>query len=130
MDLLRVTIIWFGFSILAFANGTLREFGIKKFIGEPWAHHLSVFTCIALFTIYLFYVWKHTEIHSYKTAVSVGVYWIVLTVLFETFLIGRLMSKMDWSAIFETYDLRKSLWSIVVIWVGLLPSLMLWIKNR
>ena len=129
MEFLRVTIIWFGFFVLAFVNGTIREFLIKKFLEEPWAHHLSVFTCIAMFTIYLSLVWNHAGIQSYKTALVVGIYWLILTFFAETFLIGRLMSQQDWNTIFEAYDLRKSLWPLVILWVCFLPSIMLWFKK-
>ena len=130
MELLRVTIVWFGFFALAFVNGALREIGIKRLVDEPWAHHLSVFTGISIFTAYLFLVWERTKIDSFRAASAVGVYWVVLTFFAETVLIGRLMSRADWSTIFQAYDLRKSLWPLVLVWVGLLPAFVLWLRRN
>jgi hypothetical protein len=46
----------------------------------------------------------------------------VLTVVIETLLINKLMSKLTWKQILMTYDIRKGeLWGLVLIWIGLMP---------
>lgn len=122
----RVTIIWFGFFVLAFVNGALREFGIKKFVDEPWAHHLSAFSGIFLFFIYLLFVWEKTKIETIGQAVAVGSYWFVLTVFAETFIVGRLIGKQSWDEIFSAYNIfQGNLWPLVLAWVGVMPIVFL-----
>lgn len=127
----RVTLIWLGFFVLAFANGALREGLIKPFTGEPSAHRLSVATGLALFTAYLWLVWKHTRIATRGQAIATGLYWFVLTVLVEALVIDRAMSRMSWEEIARTYDVsRGELWPLVVVWMGVLPLAMRWVKMR
>ena len=81
---LRLFLIWLGFFCLAFVNAAVRELGIKQFLQEPWAHHLSAFTAVIIFGIYLRLMWRYTHIHTERAAAYTGVYWFFLTVLAET----------------------------------------------
>jgi hypothetical protein len=127
----RVTLVWLGFFVLAFVNGALREALIKPVTGEPWAHRLSVVTGLALFTAYLWLVWKHTSITTPGQAIATGLYWFVLTVLVETLVVDRAMSRMSWDEILRTYDvLEGELWPLVVVWMGVLPLVMRRVKMR
>jgi hypothetical protein len=120
----RAILIWCGFFVLAVLNGALREIGIKRLIGEPWAHHLSVLTAILIFGIYAWLTRSYLDLRSSNEAISVGIVWLVLTVLAETFIVGRLLSKHSWDVILANYDiLHGNLWPLVVLWVGVLPLL-------
>lgn len=117
-----VTVIWCGFFVLAFVNGALREIGLKQFIQEPWAHHVSVVTGILFFTVYLYFVWHKAKVETLKEAVLTGCYWLNLTVLAETFIVGRLIGKQSWEQIFSSYNLMQgNLWPLVLVWVAALP---------
>jgi hypothetical protein len=121
----RNTLIWLGFLALAFANGALREAGIKRVIADPYAHHLSVLTAIVIFSIYIGALWNRTRIQSTREALAIGLYWFVLTLLTETFVLNRWMSKLNWDEIRATYDITQGqLWPLVLIWIGVLPWLM------
>lgn len=121
----RAFLIWCGFFVLAILNGVLRESGIKRFIHEPWAHHLSAFTAIMLFGVYAWMMRGYLDLRSSSEAIYIGIFWLVLTVLAETFVVGRLLGKHSWDVILANYDiLHGNLWPLVVIWVGLLPSVL------
>lgn len=123
--LARATLIWCGFFVLAMINGTLREIVIKRFLQEPWAHHLSAVTAILLFGAYAWFMRNKLALSSSSDAWQVGVLWFVLTIIAETFIVGRLMGHHSWSEILENYNIAKgNLWPLVVIWVGLLPTLL------
>jgi hypothetical protein len=130
-DLLkRNFIIWLGLFVLAFANGAIREVGIKKFIGEPWAHHLSALTAFLIFGSYVWFLWGKTKITATEEAVWVGAFWFFLTVLTETFVLNRWVSKLSWEQILQSYNLaRGELWPLVLVWVGLLPIIVQKIKG-
>ena len=121
----RASLIWLGFFILAMINGVIRETVIKRFIGEPWAHHLSAMTAILLSGLYAWLMRSHLDLRSTSDSIWVGTYWLVLTVITETFIVGRLLGKHSWQEIFANYDiLAGNLWPLVVIWIGILPYIL------
>jgi len=123
---LRSSLIWCGFFVLAFINGALREIGLKQFIHEPWAHHLSALTAILLFATYLYFVFDKTLITETREAVLIGLYWLVLTVLAETFVVGRMIGKQSYEQIFSNYNiLAGNLWPLVLLFVAVSPLLFL-----
>lgn len=127
----RALLVWAGFFVLAMLNGALREVGIKRFIVEPWAHHLSVLTAIVLFGVYAWLVRGYLDLRSGNDAIAIGIFWLVLTVLAETFIVGRLLGKHSWHEIFANYDiLHGNLWPLVVIWVGVLPLLLYSLRSK
>ena len=126
----RSLIIWLGLFVLAFANGAIREVGIKRLIEEPWAHHLSALTAFVIFGGYVSLIWDKTRIVEFREAMWVGTLWFVLTVLTETLVLNRWVSKLSWDQILQTYNLaRGELWPLVLIWIGLLPVLILKLKG-
>jgi hypothetical protein len=128
----RATLAWFGLFILAFANGAFREAVLKKVAGikEPLAHQLSCFTGAVFWTAFVWLTWNKINISSTTEAGMVGLYWFVLTVLTETWLINRLISKMTWKQILHTYNVAEGeLWGLVLIWIGILPIVISWVKN-
>jgi hypothetical protein len=128
----RTTLAWLGLFILAFANGAFREVVLKKVAGieEPLAHQLSCFTGAIFWTAFVWLTWSKINIGSTVEACIVGVYWFVLTVLTETWLINRLMSKMTWKQILHTYNVAEGeLWGLVLIWAGILPMVIFWVKH-
>ena len=124
--ILTNTIVWFGFFVLAFLNGTLREVVIKRFIMEPWSYHLSALTGIGFFTVYLYIVWEKTNIHNEQEAILIGAYWFVLTVVAETFIVSRFIGKLSWKEILQNYNLFAGhLWPLVLLWIGFMPYIFL-----
>jgi hypothetical protein len=125
-SLIRAFFAWLGLFCLAFLNGALREGVIKRFLAEPWAHHLSALTAIGLFTIFVYLGWDKLRVFRRQQAVLVGLLWLALTVLTETFLLNRAMGKLTWREIAESYDVtRGHLWPLVLLWIAWLPLAML-----
>ncbi|HYX35503.1 MAG TPA: hypothetical protein VE954_20600 [Oligoflexus sp.] len=118
----RNTLIWLGLFGLGFLNGALRELGIKRFVPEPYAHHLSALTALVIFTLYVFGIWNRTRIKNSREAVMIGLLWLVLTILTETFVLNRWISHLSWEQIFDTYNIaRGELWPLVLLGIACLP---------
>jgi len=115
-------IMWCILAVLAIGNGTLREFGIKQFVGDPWANHISVATAIVIifFATYIFFRIFKSMFHL-KDAVLIGFCWVVLTMAFE-FLFGHYVAAKPWKELFQQYNLASgNLWVIALITIGLSP---------
>ena len=115
-------IMWLVLAVLAVINGTIREFGIKKFIGDPWANRISVLTGITIFFVasYVFMtIFK--SYYSSKDTVLVGIGWVVLTVAFE-FLFGHYATGHSWDELLQQYNvLAGNLWPFALLAIGLSP---------
>jgi len=127
---LRSTAVWLGFLVIAFANGALREIILIKQLGiDPLvANQLSCLTGITLWTGLLLAVWKKLEIRKFTESAAIGAGWFIATVLFETFILGR---NLSWPEIAHTYDVTAGeLWGLVLTWLGLMPIVIYWKKDR
>jgi hypothetical protein len=120
----RALLVWLLMIPLAFANGTLRQFGYGPRLGEPAAHQLSCVTAVFAFGILVVVTSRRWPFTNYSQALSVGGLWAVLTVAFETAL-GR-MRGMPWRDVLADYALWDGhLWGIVVLFLAMAPSLIL-----
>ena len=125
----RSALAWFGLFALAFFNGALREFGLKKGLGmtELSAHQLSCLSGVILMTSFVWQIWRKLNIARLEQAVWVGIAWFFATAVFETFVLNR---KMSWSQIFHTYNVTAGeLWGLVLLWIGSLPISIFWIRK-
>lgn len=121
---LRSFYIWFGLLVLAFLNGAIREGLMKQVFGinDLLAHQISVATGILLWTIFILYMWKKLAISTLSESIFVGLIWFLATIIFETFILNRLMAKLSWDQILQTYNLLAGeLWIIALLYVGILP---------
>ncbi len=126
---LKYLLAWFPMLLLAIGNGALREFILKKYVGELTAHQLSTFSLLILFTIYIGLVIKFIPPASANQALLVGSFWLALTLLFE-FGFGRYRGS-SWSTLLEDYNLLKGrLWILIPLWVALAPYLFFKLRNR
>ena len=126
----RALLIWLGLFAIGFANGTLRELLIKKFIQEPWAHHLSALTAALFFAAYIWGIWQKTMIVNATQAATIGALWFVLTILTETFVLNRWISGLSWNQILQTYNVASGeLWPLVLIWIGVLPVIVFYLRS-
>ncbi len=117
----RSILVWFCFLVLAFANGAFRELVMIKFLGvDPLsANQLSCLTGIALWTSFHLFIWKKLEVKKFSEALSIGMGWLIATMLFETFILNR---KLTWPQILHTYDVAAGeYWGLVLLWIGLMP---------
>ena len=89
---------WFPMLLLAIANGALREFVFKKYMSELTAHQISTFSLLLLFAVYIGLIIKWMPPASANQAILVGLFWLVLTLLFE-FGFGRYRG-ISWGTLF------------------------------
>lgn len=118
---LRAFFAWIGLFLLAFANGALRELGLKSYLSiqEPLAHQLSCLTGVVLWTIFTWLLWSKIKITSARESIVVGVFWFLATMAFETFILNR---NLSWTEVFHTYNfLAGEYWGLVLIWIGVMP---------
>lgn len=119
--LLRVFLTWILFLPIPIMNGVLREQWYKRKMGELRA---GQFGCILLSLIFILYAYVSLRPYvlssSLLTRTSIGVLWLVLTLIFE-FSIGA-SSGRSWAFMFEEYKFWEGkLWSLVLLIVLLSP---------
>ena len=126
---LKYLLAWFPMLLLAIGNGALREFFLKKYVGELTAHQLSTFSLLILFAIYIGLVIKFIPPASANQALLLGSFWLALTLLFE-FGFGRYRGN-SWSTLLEDYNLLKGrLWMLIPAWVAIAPYVFFKLRNN
>jgi hypothetical protein len=58
--------------IIAFINGTIREFVCRPYLGDVTAHKVSTAVEIALFGIFIWYIGRQWSLASARQALIVG----------------------------------------------------------
>jgi hypothetical protein len=120
---------WLGMIVIAVMNGSLRQFVFLKQMSEPRAHQLSTVTLILVFAFYIWLVDRLWPFPSPRTAIVVGVIWLILTIAFE-FGLGRATGK-PWSVLLADYNLLAGrLWALVPLGVAIAPWLMWRLRTR
>jgi len=108
--------------IIAVGNGALRDLGYSRRIGDFAAHQLSTLTLLVFFGFYIRYVIGRWKPASPKAALGIGMYWLILTLVFE-FGLG-LASARSFSVLLAEYNIVDGhLWILVPLWVLVAPSL-------
>ena len=120
--------IWLAIIPLAILNGALREKVINPLIGEKYGLPLSsISLCCIIFVLCWFcipLIGKGTA----KTYWLIGLWWVILTVLFETGL-GLLIGS-TFAELVTAYDITTgNLWLSCVLFTGIAPRLIAKIKR-
>jgi hypothetical protein len=104
MIFLRSIAIWLIFIIIESLNGTIRTLWLVQVVGDLWAHQISFVTgSLLILTISTIFVrWLNAT--SLAQLISVGVLWMLLTVVFEVSL-GRWAFGYSWTQIAADYNL-------------------------
>jgi hypothetical protein len=119
---LKYLLAWFPMLILAIFNGTLRDLGYKKYVGDLVAHQLSTFSLLLLLGLYMSYIINKYPPQSAQQALGIGIFWMSLTLLFE-FGFGRYRGN-SWEALLADYNLAKGrLWVLIPTWLASAPYL-------
>ncbi len=117
----RYLIAWFAMLLVSVANGALRDFTYGRYLPELLAHQLSTLSGIVLLggVIYLFV--RRWPPASARQALSIGLFWMVLTVAFE-FLFFHYAGGHSWGELLANYDLPGGrLWPVLLAWVAFAP---------
>jgi hypothetical protein len=117
---------WVGGSVLAIANGLLRELAYKNRVGEGRASQISAPTLVAFLALYFAALQRRWPIRTDREALEIGGAWAVLTVVFE-FGFGHYVDRKSWDELLENYDIAGGrLWPLVLLWVGVGPAATRW----
>ena len=122
MVALRALLIWLDIIAAETIHGTIRTVVLVPWMGDLPARQLCVFTgSIMIFTITaIFSRWLRATAYQ---RIAVGVFWVVLTVLFEIVL-GRLVLKVSWDRIVQDYDVTHGgLMGFGLLFMALAPWL-------
>ena len=116
-------LIWLAIIPLAILNGGFREMVINPLIGEKCGLPLSgVLLCGIVFVLCWFYIPRIGR-GTAKTYRIIGLWWIILTVLFETGF--GLFIGDSFAELIKAYDITTgNLWLLVVLFTGTAPWLM------
>ncbi len=126
--MLKYLLYWLPLIIVAFSNAMLRETVLLKFMNEFRAHQWSTLTLIIFCSVYTWFVFPKLQIVNSGQAFTVGILWVILTVIFE-FALGR-MTKKSWSYLLENYNLMEGkLWPVFLICLFLLPFICYRLKS-
>lgn len=108
---------------VAMVNGGLRDMTYGKHLPALLANQLSCLTGIVLLGIVIYLYLRHWKLDSAKLAISLGLFWMALTVAFE-FLFFHFVGKRSWADLLESYDMASGqLWPLILIWVAVAPYL-------
>jgi hypothetical protein len=123
MIFLRSIAIWTIFIIIESLNGTIRKLWLVPLWGDLRAHQISFITgSLLILTIATIFV-PWLKISSLSQSIGVGVFWMLLTVVFEVGL-GRLRFGYSWAQIAADYNLLQGrLMSLGLVLLILAPLL-------
>lgn len=112
---LKSLALWFAILALAVINGTLRERALIPALGSAAGLVTSgVILSACIFLVAWAGVPWYGPLASHQW-VWVGVFWLVLTLMFE-FGFGRLVQHKTWTELFEAYTFKGgSLWPMVLV---------------
>ena len=115
-------LIWLAIVPLGILNGVLREMVINPLIGERYGLPLSGLSlCLLIFILCYFCIPKIGR-GTVKTYLIIGLWWVVLTVLFETCF--GLLTGNNFTTLIKAYDITTgNLWLLVVLFTGVAPWL-------
>jgi len=115
MIYLNALIPWFAMVILAIITGTIRQKYILPVTNEQTAHVIGTITFIIIqFLVIYFYV-RIKSITNTSTLFTIGIYWVLLTVLFE-FVFGHYVLNHSWQKLLADYNIFAGrLWILVLI---------------
>lgn len=115
---------WFVLALIAVANGTLRQFAYGPHLTELTAHQLSTVTGILLTGLAGFAFSRRFPIDSSRTAWTIGVAWVLMTLAFE-FGFGHFIAGKSWAQLAHDYNLFAGrVWLFFLTWVFLMPYLL------
>jgi hypothetical protein len=118
----RWLIAWVGAPVLAIVNGAARELTYKDQVGESTADQISVAPLIALLALYFWVLQRRWPLATTRDAVSIGVAWAALSVLFE-FGFGHYVEGDSWTDLLRTYDVTEgNLWILIPLWIAAGPA--------
>ncbi len=121
--LIRYVLAWFLLLVIAFANGALRQITFGKAMSELHAHQLSTLIGSVLIGVAVWFIIRTWPPSSSRQAVTIGVTWLSLTILFEFFM-GLAVAGRPLLQVLHDYNvLAGRVWVLFLIWITVAPWL-------
>ncbi len=122
-DLIRYLLAWLAMLGIAIANGALRQETFGKIMPELRAHQLSTLIGSVLIGLFIWVVMRTWPASSERQALSIGLIWLLLTVVFEFFM-GLVLAHRPLAQVIQEYNLMTGrVWVLFLIWLTLAPWL-------
>ena len=122
---IRALVTWFTLLVVAIANGWFREILLIPRFGFQMGHIVSTIILAAGILIVTFLAVPWIRPDNDRSAIVIGLTWVVLTLLFE-FGFGRLRGK-SWTELLADYNLlRGRIWVLVLVVTAVAP----WLTGR
>jgi len=121
--MVKYALAWIPMVFIAIANGIFRESIIAPYVSELRAHQLSTLSGVILMGLFIWLVLRFWKLQSARQAITVGLLWVVMTVLFE-FIFGHYVIGHSFSSLFQDYNLFAGrVWALFLVWITVLPYL-------
>ena len=118
---MRYLFFWLVLAVIAVVNGTLRQFVYGPLMPELAAHQLSTLTGILFTGGAVWLLDRSWPIGSAKEAWTIGVCWLLMTVVFE-FGFGHWVAGHSWSRLLADYNLFAGrVWLLFLAWITVVP---------
>jgi len=128
---LSLLITWLLFIPIAILNGSIRNFLYAPYTGELLAHQISTLILITLF-ILISYL-RHAKLFTtftFSKLLSIGSFWVFLTILFE-FGFGHFIMDNPWSRLIADYNiLTGRIWGLFLISEFLSPLIIRALRSK
>jgi hypothetical protein len=112
--------VWLVMLVAAFMNGALRELLLVRLVGEYVGHVISVLILSgAIFGITYVFVKAIASVSS-STLLGIGLFWLVLSLLFEFSFFPYVMHE-PWEKLLADYNLFRGR-LLIVVWLTTLFS--------
>ncbi|XHX78678.1 MAG: hypothetical protein RBJ76_01735 [Stenomitos frigidus ULC029] len=119
--IVRYILAWMPMVLIGIFNGIIRESTYGKQLSELRSHQLSTVTGIVFFGFYIGLLIHFWGFASPEQALTVGLIWVALTVVFE-FIFGHFVAGQTWSQLLGDYNLFAGrLWGVLLLWLALAP---------
>lgn len=126
---IRLLLLWLPMIAIAFANATLRELLLVKYVDLLTLHQLSTLLLIIFCGIYIWLIFEHLKIQQSSAAFLTGFIWVLLTAAFE-FILGRITGQ-SWEYLLESYNLANGkLWLLFLVFLFSFPYLCFKLRRK
>jgi hypothetical protein len=121
---------WLGLVLVALLNGTLRQLGYQRWIGELAGRQVATVLMIVLSACFIWLLHRRWPIPSTGAALRIGGVWTVLTLSFE-FGFGLFVERAPLSTLLADYNVAAGrIWILVPIWVVVAPEVIRRLQAR
>ena len=114
-------LFWFLLAVVGITNGVIRQGTYGQVLTELTAHQISTVTGILATGVVVFFLNRAWPIESTGQAWTIGVCWLLFTVIFE-FGFGHYVAGHPWQHLAADYNITKGrVWLLFLLWITLMP---------